>query len=116
MIGPEPETEEEKEKFELEYYENEKEDAEAAAKSIFHLEGEKKRRSIITQIACVKYLGYMKNDRKLNLSDEEYQYARRIAFERIKEELMKDYFVKEDELESEEMKEYFTSIGFADLL
>ena len=116
MIGPEPETEEEKKRFELEYYEHEKQEAESVAKDFFHLKGKKKRRSVIAQIACVDYLEYMKNDMKLNLTEEEYEYARREAFERLKEEMMKNYFVKKEELESKEMREYFVSKGFADLL
>lgn len=57
---------------------------------------------------------YIKNDSKLKLKEDEY--ARKIAFKFVKENMKERGGATDDELNSDEMKEYFKSLGFADLV
>ena len=61
-------------------------------------------------------LEYIKNDSKLKLKGEEWEYARKIAFKYVKENMKEWGGATDDELNSDEMKEYFKSLGFADLV
>lgn len=61
-------------------------------------------------------LEYIKNDSKLKLKEDEWEYARKIAFKFVKENMKKRGGATDDELNSDEMKEYFKSLGFADLV
>ena len=61
-------------------------------------------------------LEYIKNDSKLKLKEDEWEYARKIAFKFVKENMKKRGEVTDDELDNDEMKEYFKSLGFADLV
>ena len=64
----------------------------------------------------VDSLELIKNDSKLKLTKDEWEYARKTAFECLKERMIEKYAVTKEELESDEMKEYFESIGFADFV
>lgn len=59
---------------------------------------------------------YIKNDSKLKLKEDEWEYARETAFNYLKERLKERGEATDDELNSDEMKEYFKSLGFADLV
>ena len=61
-------------------------------------------------------LEYIKNDSKLKLKGEEWEYARKIAFKYVKENMKEWGGATDDELNSDEMKEYFKSLGFVDLV
>ena len=61
-------------------------------------------------------LEYIKNDSKLKLKEDEWEYARKIAFNYVKENMKEWGGATDDELNSDEMKEYFKSLGFADLV
>lgn len=61
-------------------------------------------------------LEYIKNDSKLKLKGEEWEYARKISFKYVKENMKEWGGATDDELNSDEMKEYFKSLGFADLV
>ncbi len=61
-------------------------------------------------------LEYIKNDSKLKLKEDEWEYARETAFNYLKERLKERGGATDDELNSDEMKEYFKSLGFADLV
>lgn len=61
-------------------------------------------------------LEYIKNDSKLKLKEDEWEYARKIAFKFIKENMKEWGGATDDELNSDEMKEYFKSLGFVDLV
>lgn len=61
-------------------------------------------------------LEYIKNDSKLKLKEDEWEYARETAFKFVKENMKKRGGATDDELNSDEMKEYFKSLGFADLV
>lgn len=61
-------------------------------------------------------LEYIKNDSKLKLKEDEWEYARKIAFKYVKENMKEWGGATDDELNSDEMKEYFKSLGFADLV
>lgn len=64
----------------------------------------------------VERLELIKNDYKLKLTKDEWEYARKTAFECLKEHMIKEYAVTKEELESDEMKDYFETIGFADFV
>lgn len=59
---------------------------------------------------------YIKNDSKLKLKEYEWEYARKIAFKFVNENMKEWGGATDDELDSDEMKEYFKSLGFADLV
>lgn len=59
---------------------------------------------------------YIKNDSKLKLKEDEWEYARKIAFKFVKENMKERGGATDDELDSDEMKEYFKSLGFVDLV
>ncbi len=59
---------------------------------------------------------YIKNDSKLKLKEDEWEYARKIAFNYVKENMKEWGGATDDELNSDEMKEYFKSLGFVDLV
>lgn len=64
----------------------------------------------------VERLKLIKKDSELKLTEDEWEYARKIAFKRLRENMIEEYAVTEDELESDEMKKYFESIGFTDFV
>lgn len=64
----------------------------------------------------IETLKLIKNDSELKLTDDEWEYARRTAFECIKEYFVERYAATEEELESDEMKEHFESMGFSDFV
>ncbi len=59
---------------------------------------------------------YIKNDSKLKLTKDEWEYARETAFNYLKERLKERGGATDDELDNDEMKEYFKSLGFVDLV
>lgn len=64
----------------------------------------------------VGYLELIKKDSKLKLTEDEWEYARKTAFERIRERMKEEYAATEEELNSADVKEYFKALGFADVL
>lgn len=61
-------------------------------------------------------LEYIKNDSKLKLEEDEWEYARETAFKYVKENMKEWGEATDDELDNDEMKEYFKLLGFADLV
>ena len=61
-------------------------------------------------------LELIKNDSELKLTEDEWEYARKIAFERLKKQMIEEYAVTEDEMDSDDVKEYFETMGFSDFV
>lgn len=61
-------------------------------------------------------LELIEKDSKLKLTEDELEYARKMAFECLKQSMIEEYAGAEDELNSEDVKEYFKSLGFADFV
>lgn len=61
-------------------------------------------------------LEYIKNDSKLKLKEDEWEYARETAFKYVKENMKEWGEATDDELDNDEMKEYFKLLGFVDLV
>ncbi len=59
---------------------------------------------------------YIKHDSKLKLKEDEWEYARETAFKYVKENMKEWGEATDDELDNDEMKEYFKLLGFVDLV
>ena len=71
---------------------------------------------LISSSNPVDSLELIKSDSKLKLTNAEWEYARKIAFERLKKLMIEEYAATDEEMNSDETKEYFKSLGFADFL
>ena len=71
---------------------------------------------LISSSNPVDSLELIKSDSKLKLTNAEWEYARKIAFERLKKLMIEEYAATVEEMNSDETKEYFKSLGFADFL
>lgn len=71
---------------------------------------------LIRPLNPVASLERIKSDSKLKLTNAEWEYARKIAFERLKKLMIEEYAATDEEMNSDETKEYFKSLGFADFL
>ena len=64
----------------------------------------------------VGYLELIKKDSKLKLTEDEWEYARKTAFKRIRKRMMEENAATEEDLNSADMKEHFKSLGFVDFV
>lgn len=99
-----------------EFYKHDKQEAEFCA-DYYKVTGSERRQMIIRCLACLEYLPKMKVDKELNLTETEYQFARKCACEREKNQQISEGMLDVDDPEEvQDFKGYLSDIGFADLV
>lgn len=96
-----------------EFYKHDKQEAESWADR-GELTGIKRRQFIIKYLSCPERLTMMKSDTNLNLTDEEYQFARKCACEREKKR-WEEIFDMNNPEDVKGFREHLSELGFSDL-
>lgn len=96
-----------------EFYKHDKQEAESWADHE-ELAGIKRRQFVIRYLACPERLVMMKSDKELNLTDGEYQFARKCACE-LEKKRWEEIFDMSDPEDVKGFQEHLSELGFSDL-